>query len=326
MDFFLYTGKEESDHPSDVGLGGAVVLKLMSDYGGVGHIVGMDNLFSGVALFEQLLAQKIYAVGTARPDWRKFPFSIAYTKDTEAKKFPRGTMFATCKDRKVIAIVWKDSKFVHHLSTAFVAFRPGTTVDRWSTTEKKRVPVPGTPVNIEYTATMGGVDRGDQYRLTYYAGFKSTKHWWHALFFWLVNTAVTNAFIYFNELGDYKKITQKEFRKLLIEQLIGQWESFQKETSSRKRRRVQIPAPDTNTNAISSRNRRSHVHERVLPKDGHPKKSRCVRCKLDCVPFNKQYIGIKGCNMCRPIVATCKRHFRSSMKRILSFRKGDVQL
>lgn len=80
VDFFVYTGKDAEAYPSDVGLGGSVVLKLMADYGEVGHIVGMDNLFSGVSLFERLLARKIYAVGTARPDWRSFPFSIAYTK------------------------------------------------------------------------------------------------------------------------------------------------------------------------------------------------------------------------------------------------------
>lgn len=312
VDIYLYTGKDEKDYAADVGLGGSVVLKLMTDYGGVGHIVAMDNLFSGVSLFEQLLARKIYAVGTARPDWKQFPFSIAYTKDSDQNKFEKGTMFATVKDKKVVAIAWKDSKFVHHLSTAFPAFEPGTTVDRWSSVEKRRVAVPGTPVNKEYSATMGGLDRADQYRGTYYAGFKSTKHWWHSLFFWLKNTAVTNAFIYFNELGDYQKVNQKDFRKLLIEQLIGEWEKFQKQNSrGQKRTRDQNSIPATNSTAALSRNRRTHVHERVLPKDGHPKKRRCVRCKLECVPFNRQYIGVKGCKMCRPVVVCCKRHFES---------------
>lgn len=64
-------------------------------------------------------------------------------------------MFATVKNSKVVAIAWKDSKFVHHLNTAFPPSEEGCTVERWSAVEKKRVPVPGTPVNKEYTATMG---------------------------------------------------------------------------------------------------------------------------------------------------------------------------
>lgn len=133
------------------------------------------------------------------------------------------------------------------------------------------------------------------------------------MFFWLLNTVVTNAFIYFNGLGEYQKVTQKEFRKLLIEQLVDVFEKYLQKTSrGQKRRRVQNFQPaNTNSNATPSRNKRSHVHERVLPKDGHPKKSRCVRCKLECVPFNRQYIGVKGCKMCKPVVVSCKRHFES---------------
>ena len=75
----------------------------------------------------------------------------------------------------------------------------------------------------EYTANMGGVDKADHYCSSYAFIQKSLK-WWRKLYFFLLEVAVVNSFILYKihmeSLGQ-KKLTHRNFRKALCEQLVS---------------------------------------------------------------------------------------------------------
>ena len=69
---------------------------------------------------------------------------------------------------------------------------------------------------------MGGVDRADQRRSTYTVSRKSMR-WWKALYFWMIDVAGVIFFICMADLATKageEKITQLQFRKRLIEDLL----------------------------------------------------------------------------------------------------------
>jgi len=73
---------------------------------------------------------------------------------------------------------------------------------------------------IEYTKNMGGVDRADHYVASYALMRKSLKCW-HKLFFWLVEVAVVNSYILYQQSDDTENATHLQFRRKLILQLVG---------------------------------------------------------------------------------------------------------
>jgi len=75
---------------------------------------------------------------------------------------------------------------------------------------------------------MNGVDRADQMR-TEYPSYRTSRKWWVYLFWFLFDTAITNAFVLMKEspnhqkktkTGKEKRLTLLEFRMNLAKQLI----------------------------------------------------------------------------------------------------------
>lgn len=97
-----------------------------------------------------------------------------------------------------------------------------------------------------YGSKMNGVDRADQLRMQYSCCRKSTK-WWKYIFFFLLDTAVVNAFLLMKSsvnhklttrTGKEKARTQVSFRQELARQLIGET----RVTRKRKATSTQDPA------------------------------------------------------------------------------------
>ena len=128
----------------------------------------------------------------------------------------------------LVATAWRDKKTIHLLSTADDPGAPAVQVER-----KRR---DGTRNNVscpmvvrEYNAHMNGVDHADQLR-SEHATYRTSKKWWHYVFWFLVDLAVANAFILFRESPHHQRQTktgrrkpwrQVEFRQALSKQLIG---------------------------------------------------------------------------------------------------------
>ena len=67
----FYTGK--ADNKPEVGLGGNVATRLTRGIVGQHFSVYMDNFFTSIPLFRNLLDDSIYATGTLRRDRKGFP-------------------------------------------------------------------------------------------------------------------------------------------------------------------------------------------------------------------------------------------------------------
>ena len=71
--FDVYSGR---DGASEVGLGGSVVTRLSRDLVGKSHHLFMNNFFTSVSLYRNLLNNGIYATGTALAQRRNFPQAL----------------------------------------------------------------------------------------------------------------------------------------------------------------------------------------------------------------------------------------------------------
>ncbi|XP_005091401.1 piggyBac transposable element-derived protein 4 [Aplysia californica] len=180
LNFRFYTGK--INEPMTDGVGHHVVMNCAADYLGKYHCIYFDNYFSSVRLAEDLLKKKTYSCATVRTNRKGWPFP---TKNKQKKGTlnmkQRGTMVAT---------QWHDKRPVNVLSTCC---NP-TTTDVTRRTKEGVVPqtIP-TPVH-DYNQNMSGVDLADQYRSYYNIG-RPGKKWWRYGVWFLIQTAIINAFL-----------------------------------------------------------------------------------------------------------------------------------
>lgn len=121
------------------------------------------------------------------------------------------------KNNRYSVILWKDKNEVTMLSTLY---------DN-STQIVKRTKKQGVAEEIvkpttvcKYNESMGGVDLADQYISSYGFTRKSLK-WWRKVFFWLQEAAIVNAYLLYNMTAGQQQIRQRQFRKTLISQLVG---------------------------------------------------------------------------------------------------------
>ena len=78
-----------------------VELKMVKGLSNVGHVVIMDNFFSSIGLFKELLKQKIYATGTKQPNCVGLPLDLKNTKSF--KNASQGTIYWRMHDSRQIS-------------------------------------------------------------------------------------------------------------------------------------------------------------------------------------------------------------------------------
>ena len=109
LNFGVYTGK--TSKITDQSLGHSVVMGLMEGYLDKNHVVVMDNFFSSIPLFSDLLHRSTYACGTVRSNRKYFPedFKNEEVMDPGESKFWQSANF--------VATIWQDKRAVRLLST-----------------------------------------------------------------------------------------------------------------------------------------------------------------------------------------------------------------
>lgn len=123
----------------------------------------MDNFFSSVGLFKDLLDRGTYATGTMRSNWVGLPQALKNTKDFNRNT--QGTLdWRMHESRKMNSILWKDKKPVLILSTNAIPIQfpwefPVVSVPRRSGSTRELIQT--SPVHLEYTTHMRGVDVAD---------------------------------------------------------------------------------------------------------------------------------------------------------------------
>ncbi|CAG4992763.1 unnamed protein product [Parnassius apollo] len=159
-----------------------------------------------------------------------YKLAQTYKKPKKKKDEPKPPPLVLAKgeykwrvNQNVAFFVWKDTKLVYVLSTAYHP-RQKTTCRRTQKDGSKSDV--SCPIGIlEYTKRMGGVDRFDQKRGTYSIARRS-KRWWMRIFYFLVDSAITNAYIIYTQNDRvHNPMTSLHFRTVLARNLIDNFSS-----------------------------------------------------------------------------------------------------
>ena len=148
------------------------------------------------------------------------------------KKSAQGTLeWRMHESRQLSAIRWKDKKpvviiFSHAVPIQFPYQYPVVSVPRRNGSIREEIQT--SPMHLEYTTHMHGVDVADQLRASYSCQTRSHK-WWHRVFFFLIDTSIVNMYaIYLDKCRNCapprKPMTHLQFWTQLCEALMQNWE------------------------------------------------------------------------------------------------------
>lgn len=288
-DGLVYLGKDVMKAESEFGIYFDIVTKLCNPLIGNSHTIFMDNLYSSVPLFRQLLNDKIYAAGTVRRRRKYFPSEF-----DKPPKMRRGES-RTWQDSNHINMsctLWEDTKTVRFVSTATDPATITTGVRRISGRHTEvQMPV----VAKKYGKYMGGTDRHDRLRLCYSLGRTSVKAWKY-IFWFFVNSSIVNSWILYTDKSSRetktKKYTHYNFRHELAIELIGGF-------SGRKRK---CPSRPIYEQSLQPENAFKHDNVKVLTKGtrrcvGHKKFKPDGKDKLQTV-YSCLQCGLPLCKKC----------------------------
>lgn len=86
-------------------------------------------------------------------------------------------------------------------------------------------PIKKTDAVIDYLKHMGGVDRSDHF-VSSYQFMRRTRKWYRKMFFWLLEVAIINSFLLFQEVqtaaGNRNPLTHAQFQKKLVTSLTSE--------------------------------------------------------------------------------------------------------
>ncbi|PFX26968.1 PiggyBac transposable element-derived protein 5 [Stylophora pistillata] len=214
-EFSIYTGK--SRQGVEHGLGYTVVSNLCQHIKGNWYIIFCDNFFTSAKLIEDLYQNKILCCGTLRSGRKGFPREL-FDK-AAIKRMQRGDIIWRMKG-PMLALTWMDKKAVHAAGTNQKA--PSDDLPTVNRRKKdgtvEQVPCPETVSS--YNAHMGGVDRNDQMK-SYYTIPVAGKKWWSRIFYDLIDRAIFNSFVLYQESPHCASRNLKKFRIDLAKQLVG---------------------------------------------------------------------------------------------------------
>ena len=136
-----------------------VVLKMVDGMENKGHVVVMDNYFTGMDLFKKLLDRGIYAIGTMQNNHVGLPLQLTNTKEFD-KNIQSTLDWRMHDSKKVSWVVRNDKKPVLLLSThAKPIVSEGKEIPRVPCRNGEDRPMIKTsPIHSKYTNNMRGVD------------------------------------------------------------------------------------------------------------------------------------------------------------------------
>ena len=190
------TGGPQRSTSKTWGLGERVVLELVEKLPKGAYHVFMDNFFTSVRLFRFLDRNNIRASGTLRQN--RISKSCNVIRKDKLDKVKRGTSVQeTASDNSVTVVGWKDSKGLYFASNCDPK-SPEVSVQRYCREARRRIPVSQPLMIRNYNKSMGGVDRADENIVAYRISCRSKKWWW-ALFAWVPDIIMQNAWILYRK-------------------------------------------------------------------------------------------------------------------------------
>ena len=282
--FSVYLGSEGNEGHTN-GLSYDVVKSMASPFLHKHRHAYFDNFFTGIGIMDYLLAQNTYACGTVQVKRKGLPPCVKKKlKQGEIVKAQRGHLLFT---------KWHDKQDVAFLSTNISPTAPTQPVQRKK--KGREITIQKPLVADTYTANMGGVDRADQLRTFYFAGWQCRK-WYRYIFWFLFNLSVCNSFV-LSSVHRGRKGTMLEFHLQLAKQLINGF-------SQRKRKRHSLEGLSSSVVGLQE-----HVSVKV-----EGRKRKCVQCIRAGRRTPKGYkIETRfECKLCKvALCRTCHNDFHS---------------
>lgn len=193
---------QESNSPAEV------VKRLLGDLmkrppgSGAPMFLFLDNFYTTLPLVLELLEKSIYVTGTVRGNRKGLPLDVV---DAKLKAGQTAWRMMKSNGKPVLILKWKDASDVLVMSSAFEprlvdrAKRPYSEEDDEDDEEEEPGKIP--EAVSEYRIGMRPVDTHDQISGTYALQHRNVK-WWHAVFWYFVQAAVTNAYILERKIGN----------------------------------------------------------------------------------------------------------------------------
>ena len=208
-----YQGAQVSinDEHKELGVGGGVVMRLISQLPLAPYTVYTDNFFTSLKLAEALLSKGIALTGTVRSN------RVGKCPLESLDKTDRGSMDYRVETNVGVLIVrWNDNNVVTVLSTVDTVF-PQKKVLRWSRKTKTHMHINQPRAITSYNSCMGGVDRLDQNVGSYRVTIRKKKWWW-PLFRYLLDVSIQNTWLLYRRsyANTQRSMTQLQFRRELV--------------------------------------------------------------------------------------------------------------
>ena len=273
----------------------AVVHRLLQGLENKGHHVFMDNFYSGPHLYKELKKKGFGACGTVRLNRKGMPAEwkgkneksknggTRKRKGTEILK--KGEMRSVDLKNGLLALQWRDKRVVNMISTIHNSdnvIKKRRTRQARDGQEDIRKP----KMIDEYNKYMGGVDKSDQF-LSYYGFNHRTVKWWKRAAFHLLDLAVVNSYILYQQSEQTHYLSHEHFRIQLAEELLlisGMDVSAIPPPSSR---RISLPPPARLIerhfpSKISTRNGKQIQLDCTLCSNRKEKRKTTIYCCVKC--------------------------------------------
>jgi hypothetical protein len=173
-----------------------VVMNLIKGLDQKWHTICMDNLFSSLRLFHDMLVLGFWAMGTLRANRVGIPKAIASNKGELGRQ--GSLVIKMHKHRQMTVMSWQDNNIVNLLSTKQDAWRPNCTIVRKERGRRFAMLVPSSPVQQEYEEFMRGIDMTDHYRGLYTIQLRCHK-WWIKVYAFVFDQSLVNMLIMYRE-------------------------------------------------------------------------------------------------------------------------------
>ena len=160
-------GQERRETPSEA------LIRLVTPYYRMNHVVVMNNLFCSPTLSQTLLDNSTFILGTIRPNRIGFPASLV----SEASRMSRG-QWSFRQNGKLVAYLFVDRHPVYFLSTFYYPSQIDTLDRHGKRGEQLHFQVP--LAVTAYNSTRCGVDTMDQLQ-SYYSIGRKNRRWWPRL-------------------------------------------------------------------------------------------------------------------------------------------------
>ena len=189
--FEFFMGKGSLAAEDELTATSALVKRLVLQLPTSGYVVAMDNYFSAPSLFAKLSRDYLLnCVGTCRGN--RIPKEIGKIQERHLDRGEIVTVSVSNPDKTPMTLsAWRDNGIVKILSTFHRHAEAVVQINRRVGGEVVSVDAPS--AIVAYQKGMGGVDLADHLRSTFCVQRK-TYRWWFSIFYWVIDTAIINAF------------------------------------------------------------------------------------------------------------------------------------